>query len=85
MWPVLALNFGSALFELEGVIVMQAVHVEGGAGVEHRVELHRHAESAKQHVSLAALNTCPQRHLQTGGGVHRPVNTADLGGGEGAT
>ena len=67
------------VLDLEGLLLVDAVHVGHGAGLEEGVQLHRHAEPAEHHVGAAVLGA--ERlvgHLQTRGAVHRAVDPGDL-------
>ncbi len=67
------------MFDLERLVLTQAVDGRVSAAPEAGVKLHRHAESAEHHVSVAVLS--PERlmsDLETRRTVHRPVDPSDL-------
>lgn len=67
------------MFDLERLFLVQAVHMDVSAALEAGVELHRHAQSAEHHVSVAVLS--PERLMadfQAGRAVNGAVDSGDL-------
>lgn len=71
------------MLDFERLLLVDAIHVGDGAGLEDGVELHGHAEAAEHHVRVAVLGAEGLvRHLQTRGAVYRAVDSRDLPEGE---
>ena len=67
------------MFEFKSVILMDPVHVNNRTGFEDGVELYRHAEAAKHHVSVAVLGAeCLVGDFKTRGAVDGAVNPGHL-------
>lgn len=67
------------VFEFEGVLLVDTVHVHNRTGFEDGVELHRHAETTKHHVSVTVLGTeCLVGDFKTRGAVDGTVNPGYL-------
>lgn len=69
------------MLELERLLLMHSIDVHARADLEGGVELHRHAQSAEHHVSVAVLG--PEglvSDFQTWRAVDGAVNPGHLGG-----
>lgn len=67
------------MFDLQDVLLVDAVDVCNRTGFKNGVELNRHAETAEDHVSIAVLAPkCLVGDFETRGAVDRPVNPGHL-------
>lgn len=67
------------VFDFESVFFVNSIHVYDRTGLEDRVELYRHAESAKHHVSVAVLGTkCLVGDFETWWAVNGAINPGYL-------
>ena len=67
------------MFDFEGVLFVDSVHVYNGTGFEDGVELYRHAETTEHHVSVTVLGTeTLVGDFQTWGAVDGAVNPGYL-------
>lgn len=67
------------VFDLQDVLLMDAVDVCNRTGLEDGVELYRHAETAEDHVGIAVLAPkCLVGDFETRGAVDCPVNPGHL-------
>lgn len=67
------------VFDFKGVLLVDSVHVHNRTGFEDGVELHRHAETTKHHVSVTVLGAeCLVGDFKTWGAVDGAVNPGYL-------
>lgn len=67
------------MFDFKCVFLMQSVHVHHWTGLEDGVELYRHAEPTKHHVSVTVLSTeCLMGHFKTRGAVDGAIDPGHL-------
>lgn len=67
------------VFDFEGVLLVDTVHVYNRTGFEDGVELYRHAEATKHHVSVTVLGTeCLVGDFKTRWAVNGAVNPGYL-------
>lgn len=67
------------VFDFKGVLLVDSVHVHNKTGFEDGVELHRHAETTKHHVSVTVLGAeCLVGDFQTWRAVDGAVNPGYL-------
>lgn len=67
------------MFDFEGVLLMNTVHIHYGTGFEDGVELHGHAETTKHHVGITVLGAkCLVGDFKTRGAVDGAVDPGYL-------
>lgn len=67
------------MFDFKCVLLVHSVHVYNWTGLEGGMELYRHAETTKHHVSITVLGAkCLVGHFKTRGAVDGAVNPGYL-------
>lgn len=67
------------MFNLEYFLIVHTIHVNCRTGLEGRVKLYRHAETAKHHVGVTVLGAeCLVSDFKTRGAVDGAINPGHL-------